>query len=175
ALLPVHADLLPPRKRIRGSSGALSLEDTIEESLEVGSETEIDSDIRADVKADIAAEVAAAIEIYTRAKFEIKVEGDDGEKDDAKSSAREEDGKETFKIGLYIFIQQLYDYMMEFPAQRIADIEEEQRSHEVGAIIVDTKWPRMLRRISVLKGSVMILRGALGMEKERADSAWRRL
>ncbi|GJS25444.1 putative reverse transcriptase domain-containing protein [Tanacetum coccineum] len=144
ALLPVRADLLPPRKRIRGSSVALSLEDTIEESLEVGSEMEIDSDIRADVEADITAEVAAAIKVYTRAKVEIEVEGDDGEKDDAKSSAR-----------------------------GIADIEEEQRSHEVRAIIVDTEWPRMLRRISVLKGSVMRLRGALGMERERADSAWR--
>ncbi|GJU91309.1 hypothetical protein Tco_1303732 [Tanacetum coccineum] len=63
ALSPVRADLLPPHKRIRGSSAALSPEDTIEESLEVGSKTNIDSDIKADIEANIAAEAAAAIEV----------------------------------------------------------------------------------------------------------------
>ncbi|GJX70902.1 hypothetical protein Tco_0308073 [Tanacetum coccineum] len=59
-LSPVRADLLPPRKRIMGSSAALSTKDTIEESLEAD----------------------------TRAEAEIEIEGDDEVKDNANSSTR---------------------------------------------------------------------------------------
>ncbi|GKB26327.1 hypothetical protein Tco_0865728 [Tanacetum coccineum] len=199
ALSHVCANLLAPRKRIKGSLAALTHEDTIEESLEVGSETEIDSDIRADIEAYIVAKAATSVKVDTRAEAEIEVEEDDQAKDDAESSAigiieievdigaepivlddlpgpimagrLKEDGREMFEIALDVVIQQLYDHMMEFPAQRIADIEDEQRAREVGAITVDTKRARMLRRISVLARSVIRLQGALGMTRERVDRA----
>ncbi|GJY09786.1 putative reverse transcriptase domain-containing protein, partial [Tanacetum coccineum] len=82
ALSPVRADLLPHRKRFRGSSTASSPEDNIKDNLEVGSETDIDFDILADIKADIAAEAAAAVEM------EVETERDDEADEDAESSAR---------------------------------------------------------------------------------------
>nr|GEX53789.1 reverse transcriptase domain-containing protein [Tanacetum cinerariifolium] len=108
-----------------GSSVALSTEDTIKESLEVGSETEIDLDIRADIEADIAAKAASDIEADTKVEAKIEIKGDGESEDNAYSSTRG-----TVEIGVDIVIQKLYDHMIEIPAQRIADIEEEHRAQK---------------------------------------------
>ncbi|GJX18417.1 hypothetical protein Tco_0221094, partial [Tanacetum coccineum] len=50
------------------------------------------------------------------------------------------------------------------------DIKEEKRTQEVKDITADTKRTSMLERISVLEGSVMRLREALTVEKERTAS-----
>ncbi|GKC60967.1 hypothetical protein Tco_1088565 [Tanacetum coccineum] len=125
ALVHVRADLFPPRKRIRGSSAALSLEDTIKESLEVGSEEDIDLDVMADIEADIAAKAAAADEI--RAETEIRVDRvfDPGITSDSLIPASGRGSREDFEIGLDVVIQELYDHIEEIPAQKIAKVEEE--------------------------------------------------
>ncbi|GJX86497.1 hypothetical protein Tco_0337271 [Tanacetum coccineum] len=69
ALLHVHDNLLPPRKRIRGSLVALSLKDTIEESLDVDSEEDIDLDVMADIEADI-----CSVEALVQQRDEIRVD-----------------------------------------------------------------------------------------------------
>nr|GEV57981.1 hypothetical protein [Tanacetum cinerariifolium] len=86
ALSSAHADLPLPRKRIRGPSVALSLEDSNEESMEVGSGEDIDLDVLADIKADIATVVAASDEIRVETKDGF--EGDDEVEDEAESSTR---------------------------------------------------------------------------------------
>nr|GEV85492.1 Gag-Pol polyprotein [Tanacetum cinerariifolium] len=86
ALSSAHVDLPLPRKRIRGPSVALSLEDSNEESMEVGSGEDIDLDVMADIKADIAAIVAASDEIRVETKDGF--EGDDEVEDEAESSTR---------------------------------------------------------------------------------------
>nr|GEU48254.1 hypothetical protein [Tanacetum cinerariifolium] len=125
ALVHVRADLLLPRKRIRCSISALSLEDTIEESLEIGSEEDIDSNVMADIKADIKVETVAADEI--RAKTEARFEAED--------EANGGGSREEFEIGLDVVIQELYDHMEEIPAQRIADIKDEYGAREIRALV----------------------------------------
>nr|GEY36156.1 hypothetical protein [Tanacetum cinerariifolium] len=125
------------------------------DSHESNTESSVDSDILADIEADIAAVTAAAITTDTAidvvAAFEVV--GDDKAEDDVESSARgsikigvdvvnepevpdgilvpiiaEFGSRETFEIGLDVVIQQLYDHMIEFPAQRITDIEQQHRA-----------------------------------------------
>ncbi|GKA44927.1 hypothetical protein Tco_0737723 [Tanacetum coccineum] len=151
-----RADLLPPLKRIRGPSAALSSKDSSEGSMEVGSKEDIDSDVMVDIEADITAEATAADKI--RAKTEVGFEGDDEAKDEAESSAigtieigvdivsepkiaadslvpaSDEGSRENFKIELDVVIQQLFDHMVEIPVRRIANIKEEQRAQEIRAL-----------------------------------------
>ncbi|GKG35205.1 hypothetical protein Tco_0440359, partial [Tanacetum coccineum] len=44
-------------------------------------------------------------------------------------------------------IQELYDHMLEFPAQRLADIEEELRDQEVKVVTDGTQRASMLERL----------------------------
>ncbi|GKF27828.1 hypothetical protein Tco_0094170, partial [Tanacetum coccineum] len=77
ALSPIRADLLPPRKRIKGVITASDYDDSTEESYEVYTEPNIDSNVQADIDADIVvAEAAAAKEADVRVKVGI---GSDGE------------------------------------------------------------------------------------------------
>ncbi|GKC55259.1 hypothetical protein Tco_1078004 [Tanacetum coccineum] len=174
-----------------------SIKTGAEGDIERDTKSYIDSDIMADIEANIAAEAATTIEADAPANAvaAVKGVGDDEAEDDAECSARgtveikvnvvtepevpndilvptiaESGARETFDIGLDVVIQQLYAHMLEFPVQRIANIEEEQRALEVRAITVDTKRNRMLERISVLEGSVMRLRETLTMERERTAS-----
>ncbi|GJQ97765.1 hypothetical protein Tco_0008904 [Tanacetum coccineum] len=113
--------------------------------------------IRADLLPLVRAEATTSIEADapTNAVAAVEGVGDDEAEDDAESSAKgtveirvdvvtelevpndflvptiaESRARETFEIGLDVVIQQLYDHMLEFPAQRIANIEEEQRALE---------------------------------------------
>nr|GEZ99744.1 hypothetical protein [Tanacetum cinerariifolium] len=87
SLSHVHINLILPRKRIKGSSVALSPEDIIKGSMEIRSEKEdIDSDIMDDIKANIAAEAVVADEF--RVETDVEVEGDDEAEEEAKSSVR---------------------------------------------------------------------------------------
>ncbi|GKE82034.1 hypothetical protein Tco_1552034, partial [Tanacetum coccineum] len=85
-LSPAFADLLPPRKRIRGFLATSSLEDGSKGSMEVGSEEDIDSDVMANIEANIVAEAATDDEI--KAETEVGLERDDEAEDEAESSAR---------------------------------------------------------------------------------------
>ncbi|GJV71134.1 hypothetical protein Tco_1491129 [Tanacetum coccineum] len=183
SLSPTRADLLTPRKRIRGFSAASYPEDSSKGSMEVGSEDDIDSDVMAYIEADITAEAATAEEI--RAETKVGLERDDKVEDEADSSARGtieigvdrvvepempadnlvpiNDGgfRENFKIGLDVVIQELYDHMMETHIQRFPWTMRERT--------------RLRERVSKLKGSNMRLMRALAEERERADSVWHRM
>nr|GEV55774.1 hypothetical protein [Tanacetum cinerariifolium] len=126
----------PSRKRCRDDG-----------DIKTDTESDIDSDILADIEANIAAKAVTAIEADAIAAVEGV--GDDEAEDDTKSSARER----LLRLGL----MQLYDHMLEFSTQMIADIVDEQRAREVRAITVDTEWARLLDKIRVLEGSVMRL------------------
>ncbi|GKC40116.1 hypothetical protein Tco_1052500, partial [Tanacetum coccineum] len=178
ALIHVRADLLPPRKRIRGSSAALSPEETIEESLEVGSEEDIDSDVMADIEADIATKATAANEIRNETKVGFKVDDEAEDEDEAESSARgtiEIGIDRVFELEIPVDILELYDHIEEIPARRVVDIKEDERVWEIRALADEKEMAHIRDRINVLEGSNMRLREALAEEKERADSVWPRM
>nr|GEY20223.1 hypothetical protein [Tanacetum cinerariifolium] len=108
-LSPTHADLLPPCKRFRSSSAALSPEASIKGSMEIGSEDEdIDSNVMADIEADITAEAAAAIEFRTVVDVGIV---EHVVPDDILVPIADEVSREYFQIGLDVVIQELYDHI----------------------------------------------------------------
>ncbi|GJS35324.1 hypothetical protein Tco_0533706 [Tanacetum coccineum] len=146
ALSPTRADLLLLRKRIRGFLAASSPEDSKVAATEAATTDEV------------------------RAEIEIGLERDDEAKDEAESCARG-----TVEIGVNRVIEPEIHADSLIPAQRIADIEEEQRAREIQALADEKEMTRMRERISVLEGSNMRLRGALAEERERAGSVWHRL
>ncbi|GKC51606.1 hypothetical protein Tco_1074351 [Tanacetum coccineum] len=114
-----------------------------EDSHESNTELDTNSGILPDIEADNAAEAATAIaaDTATNVVAAVKGVGDNEEEDDAEFSAKgtveirvdvvtepevpddipvhtivESGSRETFKIGLDVVIQQLYDHMIEFPA-----------------------------------------------------------
>ncbi|GJX43722.1 hypothetical protein Tco_0260398 [Tanacetum coccineum] len=89
AFYPVHADLLPPCKRIRGSVSMTAQDDSTEESYEAYIEPDIDSDIQADIDADIAAaEAAAAWEVDVRVEIDARFDREDEDDEEDESSHR---------------------------------------------------------------------------------------
>nr|GFA30778.1 hypothetical protein [Tanacetum cinerariifolium] len=126
ALSPTRADLLPPRKRFRSSSVALSLEASIEGSMEIGSEEEdIDSDVMADIEADIA---AAAEIVEPVVPYDISV------------SITDEGSREDFEIGLDVVIQELFDHMLEIPYARGGNMRLR------GGLAEEREWADSIRR-----------------------------
>ncbi|GJS02625.1 hypothetical protein Tco_0319133 [Tanacetum coccineum] len=84
ALVPSHADLLPPHKRFRDS---ISPEDSIEE--------DIDIDVLADIKADVAAvkvvagmDVEAGVDAGIGMEVDVRVDIEDKVEDEVESSDR---------------------------------------------------------------------------------------
>ncbi|GJS28434.1 hypothetical protein Tco_0489054 [Tanacetum coccineum] len=87
ALSPVRADLLPPRKRIRGFVSATDYEVSLEESYEPYTEPNIDSDVQADVDACIAAaDFTAARETYVRVEVNPRIDREDEDDEEVESS-----------------------------------------------------------------------------------------
>nr|GEX64563.1 hypothetical protein [Tanacetum cinerariifolium] len=165
ALSPTCVDLLPPRKRFRSSTTALSPEASIEGSIKIGSEEEdIDFDVMADIEADIAAKAAAAIEF--RVEINVGFEGDDEAEEKAESST-----KGTVKIGF----DRIVEPMVPYEILRITDIKEEHRTWEIWALADEREMTRLHERVIMLEGSNMRLRGGLAEERERADSIGRHL
>ncbi|GKE73228.1 hypothetical protein Tco_1535269, partial [Tanacetum coccineum] len=180
--LLIRADMLPPRKRLRYPSTychevsvEISTEVDIEDSIETGDEgdieryskSNIDSDILADIEADIAAKAAAVIEADTAADAIAVVEGvrDDEVEVDTEYSARG-----TVEIGADVVTKSEVHDDIRFLAQRITDIEKEQRAQETRVITADTERARLLDRIRVLEGSNIRLRDTLGVEREMTVS-----
>ncbi|GJX13029.1 hypothetical protein Tco_0204787, partial [Tanacetum coccineum] len=139
ALSPVHADCLPPLKWFRGPSATSSYEGSIEDSSEASTESDIDSDILADIEADIVADAASnagdTINIRVDVVTKPEVPDDIHVPTIAERLSKHED-----------VIQELYDHMLKFPTQRLADIEEEHRAQEVRAVTDETKRARLLDR-----------------------------
>nr|GEV34992.1 hypothetical protein [Tanacetum cinerariifolium] len=96
ALSPVHADLLPHRKRIRGAVTTLDYDDNTKESYEAYTEPVIDFDVQEDIDDDTAtAEAAAAREANVRVEGGIGSDGEDEAEEEAESKDRD-----TIKIGV---------------------------------------------------------------------------
>ncbi|GJV11732.1 putative ribonuclease H-like domain-containing protein [Tanacetum coccineum] len=127
ALSPIHVDLLPPRKRIRGVVTASDYDNSTEESYEACTEPDIDSNVQTDINVDTtAAEATTAKEADVRVEVDI---GSDG-KDDAEEEA-ESKNRGTIEIQV----------------DRVWDIESAQREHEHGMLDASKQRTGMLARI----------------------------
>nr|GEY51717.1 hypothetical protein [Tanacetum cinerariifolium] len=85
ALSPVHADLLPPRKRIRCVVTLCDFDDSTKESYEAYTKPNIDFDVQADIDVDTTAveatvtrEADVGVEVGIRSNGEDEVESEDG-------------------------------------------------------------------------------------------------
>ncbi|GJT27731.1 hypothetical protein Tco_0908006 [Tanacetum coccineum] len=186
--LLVRADRLPSYKRLRDLSSTYchevsvevstkvdikdSIETGVEGDIERDTKSNIDLDILADIEADIAAEAASAIKVDVAADAIAAPEVPD---DIPVPIIANSGSRETFEIGLDIVIYELYDHIVEFPAQRITYIVEEQRAQETSAITANTERARLLDKIRVLEGSNIGIRDALGVEREMTTSVERHL
>nr|GEX87286.1 hypothetical protein [Tanacetum cinerariifolium] len=172
ALSPIHANLLPPRKRIRGFISATNFEVSSEESYKPYTEPDIDSDVQVDIDAGIAAaDAATARETDVRVKVGIETEAEANE--EANAEIQPEGTIEIiFDVAIEIDIQ---DDLLMPDTIEIYDIESRQREQEGKNLIADDERSSLLERIMALEGSKLGLRDALGIEKVRADSFQRRL
>ncbi|GJW78384.1 hypothetical protein Tco_0140066 [Tanacetum coccineum] len=139
ALSFMHADLLPPRKRIRGAVTASDYDDSIEESYEAYAKPDIDFDVQADINADTAvAKTAMALEINIRIEADVGVEvGIRIEREDEVKSW----DRGTIKIGV----------------DRVSDIESAQREQGRRMLAASEQRAGMLDRIGVLERDNMRL------------------
>ncbi|GKF79271.1 hypothetical protein Tco_0234839 [Tanacetum coccineum] len=138
ALVPSRVDLLPPRKRFRDS---ISSEDSVEEYIDTDVLKDIEADsmaIKVTVDRDIEARVDACIDM----EVDVRIGVEDKVEDEVKSSDR---GTMEVRVDLAAGIdipdamlmpdvvdrleqvvdgfQDIYDYVIEIPLQRIKDIE----------------------------------------------------
>ncbi|GJR86060.1 putative reverse transcriptase domain-containing protein, partial [Tanacetum coccineum] len=192
ALSLVHADLLPPRKRIREIGLGVDLEDSYEPYTE--------PDIDPDVKENIDACIAFADDIAARGT-DVRVEIGTMAEEEAESSARgmieievdrvthlvvsddtTEPVREDFpelvsadrsldvmQRGLDVVMHELYDHMMKILVYRVRVIKSIQRDH--GHRIMATSQQSAVYVIDGLVVWVdkMRLRGMLGVERWRVD------
>ncbi|GJV23066.1 hypothetical protein Tco_1375761 [Tanacetum coccineum] len=86
ALSLIHADLLPPRKRIRGFVTTSDYDTSIEESYEAYTEPGIDSDVQADI--DVDAEATTAREVDVGVEVGIRSDREDEVEEEAESVDR---------------------------------------------------------------------------------------
>ncbi|GKB47847.1 putative reverse transcriptase domain-containing protein [Tanacetum coccineum] len=190
ALVPSHADLLPPCKRFRDSS---SPEDSVEEDID----TDVLEDIEADAMAvevaidrDVEARVDAGIDIEVDVRIGVEAEVED----EVESSDRGtiEVGVDLV-VGIYIpddmlipdaverleqvkeGLQDIYDHVIEIPLQRIEDIEIGQRELESRSLIADGERASLLEQVASLERINVSLRGTMMMERARADRFRRRV
>ncbi|GJX22436.1 hypothetical protein Tco_0226881 [Tanacetum coccineum] len=155
ALSPVRANLLPPRKRIRGSVFTTDNEVSSEERYEPYTEPDTDSDVQADIDACIAvADGATARE--TNVGDEVGTHTEDEAKDEAESR----DG-DTVEIGVDRVTQ---------PIVSDNDLE----SREVVQTVLGQS-AAMSKRIGVLEGDNVKLRGMLCVAREQIDRLRRRM
>nr|GEV60193.1 protein strictosidine synthase-like 3 [Tanacetum cinerariifolium] len=178
ALSPVRADLLPPRKRIRGSISMSDQDDSTEESYEAYTEPDIDSDVQADIDADTAtAEAAEEANSSHRGTVEIGV--NTFVKlivlEDTLVPMDDEGSREVIQSGLDGLMQELHDHLVEIPARRIRDIESVQRDQGNRMLVASQQSAVMIDRIWVLERDNMTLRAMLCIERERIDSLRRHM
>ncbi|GJW18189.1 reverse transcriptase domain-containing protein [Tanacetum coccineum] len=190
ALVPSHADLLPPRKRFRDS---ILPKDIVEE--------DINMDVLEDIEADATVvEVAVDRDVEARVDVGIDMEvdvGDDVEdevEDEVESSERG-----TMEVGVDVIagidipdvmlmpdvvehleqveegLQDIYDHVIEISLQRIEDIETGHIELESRSLIVSGERASLLEQVASLERSNARLRGTMMMERVRADRFRRRV
>ncbi|GJY77076.1 hypothetical protein Tco_0482192 [Tanacetum coccineum] len=99
---PVCADLLPPRKRIRGTVTTSDYDDSTEGSYEAYIEPDIDSDVQEDINVDIAtAETIVALEVVIEIEADVGVEVDIRiKREDEVEEETESGDRGTIEIGV---------------------------------------------------------------------------
>ncbi|GJU27642.1 putative reverse transcriptase domain-containing protein [Tanacetum coccineum] len=150
ALSPVHADLLPPRKRI-------------------SFEPYIEPDIDLDIQADIDACIAFANDIAARGTDFRVEDGNAAEEEDFPELVSADGSLEVMQRGLDVVMQELYDHMVEIPIHRVKVIESVQRDQGHTIVATSQQSAYMSKRISTLERYNMRLKGMLGVERERVD------
>ncbi|GJU26557.1 hypothetical protein Tco_1165178, partial [Tanacetum coccineum] len=141
ALVPSHADLLPPRKRFRDS---ISPEDSIKE--------DIDIDVLADIKADVAAvevvagmDVEAGVDTGIGMEVDVGVDIEDKVEDEAESSHRG-----TMEVGVDVVAG------IDVPddtSQRVEEIKSRQRELEARSLIASGERADLLDHVASLERS----------------------
>ncbi|GKA94476.1 hypothetical protein Tco_0816514 [Tanacetum coccineum] len=155
ALSPVHADLLLPRKRIRGSISVTDFEVNLEESYEPYVEPDINSDVQADIDVGIAtADAAAARETDVRVEVGIEAEAEAGEEANAEIQPK---GTIEIRVDVATEIYVPNDLLTPDVVERLRQLEEEQKGRN---LIADGERSSLLERIVALKGSNKRLRDA---------------
>ncbi|GJZ45367.1 hypothetical protein Tco_0592963 [Tanacetum coccineum] len=156
ALVPSHADLLPPRKRFRDS---ISPKDSVEEDTN----TNVLEDIEADATdVEVAVYRDVVIRIGVGIDMEVKVESSDRgtmevgvdvtagiDIPDAMLMLDAVERLENVEEGL----QDIYDHVIEIPLQRIEDIETGQRELEARSLIAGGERASLLDQVASLERS----------------------
>ncbi|GJW96801.1 hypothetical protein Tco_0178609, partial [Tanacetum coccineum] len=150
ALVPSHADLLPPRKRFRDS---ISPEDSVEE--------DIDTDVLEDIEADATAvevavdrDVKAGIDAGIGMEVDVGVDVEDEVEDEVESSDRG-----TMEVGVDVVVgidipdAMLMPDVVEHLEQRIEDIETTLRGLEARSLIAGGEIAILLELVASLERS----------------------
>ncbi|GJY23260.1 hypothetical protein Tco_0396918 [Tanacetum coccineum] len=174
ALSPVHTDLLPPCKRIRGSVSTTDYGVSLEESYKTNTEPGIDFDVQADIDACIAA-VDSTTARETDVRVEFGIETEEEAEEEAEFSARGIIEIRMDKIGLDVVMQELYDHMVEISVRRIKVIESVQRDQGHRMMTARQQSTAMSKRIGTLERDNMKLRALLCIERDRMDSLRRHM
>ncbi|GJW34379.1 putative reverse transcriptase domain-containing protein [Tanacetum coccineum] len=192
ALSLIHADLLPPRKRIR----EIGLGVDVEDSYGPYTEPDIDPDVKAnidaciafdddiaargtDVRVDIGTTVEEEAESSAKGMIEIEVDrvthlvvsDDTAEpvREDFPELVSVDRSLDAMQRGLDVVMQELYDHMIEILVHRVRVIESIQREQGHRITAASEQSAAMSKRISTLERDNMKLKGMLGVERQRVD------
>nr|GEZ37292.1 hypothetical protein [Tanacetum cinerariifolium] len=153
ALSLIRADLLPPRKRIRGSAdidtGIAAVDAAAAKETDVRVEVGIEAETKAGEEANAKIQIEGTIEIEVDVATEIDILDDLLTPDAVERLWQLEEG-----------MQGVYDHMQEIPLQRIDDIESRQIEQKGRNLIVDGERSGLLKRVMALEGSNTRLRDA---------------
>ncbi|GKB39042.1 hypothetical protein Tco_0883984, partial [Tanacetum coccineum] len=149
ALSSIHANLLPPCKRIRSSDSVTDLEDCLDESLEssIPKETSLRNDVVVRgiewIDARVVVEIVAQEEVEMSASGTVEVRVD----------------RVTHRI--------FHDHTMEIPVYRVQVIESIQRDQGHRIVAMGQQSVVQSERISELEWDNMRLRGMLDVASQR--------
>nr|GFA68095.1 hypothetical protein [Tanacetum cinerariifolium] len=184
ALVPSHADLLPPRKRFRDS---ISTEDSVKEDID----TDVLEDIEADdtaVEVAVDRDVEARIDACIGMEVDVRVGVEDEVEDEVESRDRG-----TMKVGLDVVLginilndmlipdvmerleqideglRDIYNHIIEIPLQRIEDIKTGQRELEARSMIVGGERANLLDQNMTITRSGMTPEAIKELVNRRVD------
>ncbi|GJX20642.1 hypothetical protein Tco_0223319 [Tanacetum coccineum] len=178
SIAPTHTDLLPPRKRFRGS---YSSEDSGEEHMEVDT---------ADVEAVADVGISEGVVAHTGDGVGMRVEiaasdvREDDEEFEAEASAADTreivvdplaigDSFESSRGGIPDLEDTIYDivhYMSEVRIDRITEIETTQRQLETSQLVASGERASLVEWIGSLRLEYLKARAMLSIERDRIDS-----
>ncbi|GKD25004.1 hypothetical protein Tco_1231218 [Tanacetum coccineum] len=168
ALVPTHANLLPPRKRFRDS---ISPKDSVEEDIDADVLANIEADatvvkVAADMDVEIGVDAGISMEVDVGVDIEDEVKGETESSDRGTMEVRVDvvsridipDGmlmpdvverlEKVEKV-----VQDIYGHVMKIPLQRVEDIKMRQRELEARSLIVGGERAGLLDHVATLERS----------------------